>query len=73
MATPVLTYGSKTWTMTKNEERRIQTNEMKFLRKTKDCTLRNQIRNEDIFLPHKQEKSMRKFFQFGGRNVRKQK
>ena len=40
MATPVLTYGSETWTMTRNDKRRVRTSEMKFLKKTKGCTLR---------------------------------
>ena len=48
MTIPVLTYGSELWTMTRNDERSIQRSEMKFLRKTKGCTLRDQIRNEDI-------------------------
>ena len=49
MGTPVLTYGSETWTKTRNGERRIQTSEMKFFRKSKGCcTLRDQIRNENI-------------------------
>ena len=35
VATYILAYGSGTWTMTRNDDRRIQTNETKFLRKTK--------------------------------------
>ena len=48
MATPVLTYGSETWTVRKRDAQRIQTAEMKFLRKTKGCTIMDHIRNEQI-------------------------
>ena len=48
MATPMLTYGSETWTITKKDQSRIQSAEMKFLRKVKGCTLEDQIKNSEI-------------------------
>lgn len=48
MASPLLTYGSESWTMRKRDKQKIQSAEMKFLRRTKGCTLRDQIRNSDI-------------------------
>jgi hypothetical protein len=48
MAVPILLYGSKTWTLRKRDWKRIQTAEMKYLRKVKRCTRLDQIRNEDI-------------------------
>lgn len=49
MAMPVLTYGSETWTLTKSNRQRIQPVEMKFCeRRVRGCTLRDQIKNEDI-------------------------
>ncbi|KAF6206398.1 hypothetical protein GE061_017631 [Apolygus lucorum] len=48
MATPVLSYGSESWTITQRDKQKIQTVEMKFLRRVKGCTLRDQIRNEHI-------------------------
>lgn len=48
MAAPVLLYGCESWTMRKKDTSRIQTTEMKFLRRIKGCTLRDRIRNIDI-------------------------
>lgn len=47
-AVPSLTYGSECWTTTKNNERRITTSEMRFLRSTAGYSLRDRKRNEDI-------------------------
>lgn len=48
MAIPILLYGSETWTLRKEEERAIQTSEMRFLRSVKGCRIIDKIRNEDI-------------------------
>ncbi|MFP3020755.1 MAG: hypothetical protein ACEY3F_05440, partial [Wolbachia sp.] len=46
MAVLVLTYDSETCITTRRDEQRIQTSEMKFLRRTTGCSIRDQIRNE---------------------------
>lgn len=48
MAVPTLAYGSETWTLTKKQQSKIQTTEMKFLRNVKGCTKRDLITNENI-------------------------
>ena len=48
MAVPTITYGSEVWVTSKKQEQRIQTQEMKFLRRVKGCTRLDRIRNEDI-------------------------
>jgi len=48
MATPVLLYGSETWTMGRQDLSRIQAAEMKHLRSIKGCRIIDKIRNEDI-------------------------
>ena len=48
MAAPVLLYGSESWISTRPQESKIQAAEMRFLRRTKGCSRREQIRNEDI-------------------------
>ena len=48
MATPVLLYGSETWTLGSRDLSRIQATEMRHLRPIKGCTILDKIRNEDI-------------------------
>jgi hypothetical protein len=48
MAVPALMYGSKAWTIKKNDISRIQSAEMRFLRSVKGCTRMDHIRNEEI-------------------------
>ena len=48
MAAPELVYGSESWTLTQNQRKRIEAVEIKFLRRVKECTLRDHIRNADI-------------------------
>lgn len=48
MATPVLMYGSETWTPTQTDLNKIQTAEMRFLRRVKGCSRLDHIRNQDI-------------------------
>ncbi|KAJ4447240.1 hypothetical protein ANN_09244 [Periplaneta americana] len=48
MAVPTLAYGNETWTLTKKQQSKIQTTEMKFLRNVKGCTKRDLITNENI-------------------------
>jgi hypothetical protein len=48
MAVPSVIYGSETWVDLKRNKSRIQSAEMRFLRRVKGCTLRDQIRNDDI-------------------------
>lgn len=48
MAVPILTYGSESWVVKETDKRKLQAAEMRFLRKVKGCTRRDQIRNEDI-------------------------
>lgn len=43
-AAPTWLYGSETWTLTSNEERRIKNAEMRFLRRILGVSLREQIR-----------------------------
>ena len=46
--TPTLTYQCQTWTLTKPQERKITTCEMRCLRKTINVTRRDKIRNTTI-------------------------
>ncbi|PSN51713.1 hypothetical protein C0J52_12307 [Blattella germanica] len=48
MAIPTLLYGCESWLPTQRATNRIQSCEMKFLRKTKGCTREDRIRNEEI-------------------------
>lgn len=48
MATPILMYGSESWVPSQKEVKKIQTAEMRFLRRVQGCTLLDKIRNEDI-------------------------
>lgn len=48
MAIPTLLYGCESWVPTQRTTNRIQSCEMKFLRKTKGCTREDRIRNEEI-------------------------
>lgn len=46
--TPILTYASETWTMTRKEESKVQASEMKFLRSMLGKTRRDRVRNVDV-------------------------
>ena len=46
MATPVLLYDSKTWTLKSQDLSRIQVSEIRYLRLIKNCTIANKIQNE---------------------------
>ena len=48
MAVPILLYGSEFWTLTKEQERRLEAIEMKFLRNAAGYTLMDKRRSEDI-------------------------
>jgi hypothetical protein len=48
MAIPALMYGREIWVPTKKDQTRIQSTEMNFLGKTKDCTNLYHITNETI-------------------------
>jgi hypothetical protein len=48
MAVPVLSYGSESWVISKNDKDKIQAAEMRFLRRVKSCTRADRIRNVDI-------------------------
>lgn len=48
MAVPALLYGSEVWVSSNSTKRKIQSTEMRFLRKTKGCTRMDKIRNEEI-------------------------
>ncbi|KAJ4429720.1 hypothetical protein ANN_21924 [Periplaneta americana] len=48
MAVPVLTYGSESWIIKERDKSKLQTAEMRCLRRVKGCTRRDLIRNEDI-------------------------
>uniref|UniRef100_A0A1Y1MCV0 Reverse transcriptase domain-containing protein n=1 Tax=Photinus pyralis TaxID=7054 RepID=A0A1Y1MCV0_PHOPY len=45
---PILTYGSESWTLGRKEQGKIQTIDMKYLRRVKGITRRDHIRNEDV-------------------------
>jgi hypothetical protein len=45
---PTLTYGSEIWTITRKQEAKIETAEMKFLRSTAGHARKGQIRNTKI-------------------------
>jgi hypothetical protein len=47
-AVPALTYGSEIWAITKKQEGKIETAEMKFLRSVAGYTRKGQIRNTTI-------------------------
>jgi hypothetical protein len=48
MTAPILMHGSETWVHSQKERNKIQTAEMRFLRKTKGCTRLDRTRNENI-------------------------
>jgi hypothetical protein len=48
LARQVLIYGSEAWTITEADLKRLQTAEMKFMRKTAGLTLLDHKRNEEI-------------------------
>ena len=48
MSIPIITYASETWTLNKNNERKLTTAEMRFLRKVQGVTLLDQQRSDDI-------------------------
>jgi hypothetical protein len=48
MATPVLTYGSESWVPSQKDNSRMQSTEMKFLRRVKGITKLDRIRNVDV-------------------------
>jgi hypothetical protein len=48
LARPVLSYGSKAWTVRRTDERRLISAEIGFLRRTAGYTRRDHKRNEDI-------------------------
>lgn len=48
MAIPAFTYGCECWTLNKDQERRIEAGEMKFLRYVAGYTLFDRRKNEDI-------------------------
>jgi hypothetical protein len=43
MAVPILTYGSEFWTVTKQQEAKTETAEMRFLKRVPDYTRKDQI------------------------------
>lgn len=45
---PILTFGCESWTLTKQQESKIQASEMKYLRGIMGITKRDRIRNEEI-------------------------
>jgi hypothetical protein len=45
MAVPVLVYGCENWTLNRVDRRKIETAEMKFLRRVAGYTLRDEVRN----------------------------
>ena len=45
---PVMIYGSECWTLKKKDERRLETTEMKMLRRMLGVTLKDRMRNEDV-------------------------
>ena len=48
LLTPIMTYGSESWTMTNRDRSRIQASEMKTLRTIAKTTRRDRIRNVTI-------------------------
>ena len=48
MAVPMVMYGSENWALNRSERRRIETNEMKFLRRVAGLNLLDQVSNNDI-------------------------
>ena len=45
---PVMIYGSECWTLKKKDERRLETTEMKMLRRMLGVTLKDRMRNENV-------------------------
>lgn len=45
---PTLLYGSETWVLTEKQHKKIQVQEMKYLRKVAGVTIMDKIRNEEI-------------------------
>ena len=48
MVVPTLLYGSETWTLQKRHKSKIQTMEMRYLRKVEGVTRLDRVSNEDI-------------------------
>ncbi|PSN57227.1 hypothetical protein C0J52_05026 [Blattella germanica] len=48
MAVPMVMYGSENWVLNRSERRRIETNEMKFLRRVAGLNLLDQVNNNYI-------------------------
>ena len=52
---PMLRYGCETWTTLKRHENRLQSTEVRFLRRVEGVTKLDRVRNEDIRQRLKQE------------------
>lgn len=48
MAVPMLMYGSENWALNRSDVRKVETSEMKFLRRVAGLTLRDQVSNNEI-------------------------
>jgi hypothetical protein len=48
LAIPPQSYGSKAWTVRRNDERMLMSTEMHFVRRTAGCNLWDHERNEEI-------------------------
>jgi hypothetical protein len=48
MAVPVLLYGCENWALNRVDRRKIETAEMKFLRRVAGYSLRDEVRNTTI-------------------------
>ena len=48
MSVPIIMYGSETWVMNKKEKQKVQSAEMRFLRKVANYSLEDRKRNTEI-------------------------